>query len=177
MVFQYAVHEFEQYLSDLRAQEDRLLQETQEIQSHISCVEAALEGFMGWKSGNPPRDALSRHSHVQPEDLAHCPTQRAALEQIAWMSDGLVNATDAARVIVEVGKWSGNLGSVGATVYKIMSESNDWKWVEPGVFRLLAYKEHGGNDDELPNPGCSADSALSDEDNVQGADVQKDVLG
>ena len=163
MVVQTAAHEFEQYLSNLRYREEQLLRETQEIREQIGCAEVVLEGFLNWRLKNPPTDAIGRHNHVQPNDIAHCPTQRAALEEIARLSGGLVNATDAARVIVEVGKWSGNLGSVGATVYKIMNESKDWEWVEPGVFRLLVSKEMSGQNDELPDRELTiADNALDE---------------
>ena len=64
MSLQSQAYQFEQYLLDLRGKEERLLRETQEVRDRIACVEVALEGFLEWRSHQPPTDALGRHSHI-----------------------------------------------------------------------------------------------------------------
>ena len=81
-----------------------------------------------------------RHSHIVPGQIRHCHTQHAALQEIARLSDGLVNATDAAPLIMAAGKTqSTERSSVISTLHKYMTDENVWEWHDHGVYRLKAY--------------------------------------
>ena len=133
-----SVRDFEDALQGLCSRRDHLIQETNEIEGEIQVLKEAFEIATQWKEGQTSQSPANRHSHIRPERLSHFPTQHDALMEIARLSDGCANATDAAPLMVEAGLSKGKRRSIISTLHKFQSErTNLWQWVEPGLFRLL----------------------------------------
>ena len=122
------------YLEDEQAQ---LFVQYQELSKKTNAAKLTLDGMEAWQN---PDASLARskqyHAHVKPSDIADCPTQRAALEKIASMSNGIVRTIEAGDLIVQSGLSKGAKASVVATAHRTMSEDEQaWTWIAPGTFQ------------------------------------------
>ena len=129
---------FQRYLHDLHTKEKILTKELESVQHQIRQADEVLSAFGQWSetaSPEAPHDQ-GRHSHIGPDDIAHCPTQHAALQEIARLSGGLANATSAADVLLGAGMTQAKKRSLVSTLGNFLSDEDVWEWVEPGVYRL-----------------------------------------
>ena len=78
------------------------------------------------------------HAHIPPSRLAECPTQMEAFKRIACDSGGTVRVTEASRLIHAAGLSKGKASSVASSMPRKLFESDEWEYLEPGTFRLLA---------------------------------------
>ena len=80
------------------------------------------------------------HSHIDPQELAHCATHILAAKEIAKRSDGRIKLADAARLIYAAGlSEAANYSSVRSSLFSQMSISNEWESEGKGTgfYRLL----------------------------------------
>ena len=80
------------------------------------------------------------HSHIDPQELAHCETHIRAAKEIAKRSDGRIKLADAARLIYAAGlSEAANYSSVRSSLFSQMSISNEWESEGKGTgfYRLL----------------------------------------
>ena len=80
------------------------------------------------------------HSHIDPQELAHCETHILAAKEIAKRSDGRIKLADAARLIYAAGlSEAANYSSVRSSLFSQMSISDDWESEGKGTgfYRLL----------------------------------------
>ena len=108
-------------------------QEIADLQRKIDIVETAMRIFD--ESGS----ALSTVDvDFDVALLGHCRTQREALREIAKLRGGIVRAREAAPLILRAGLSKGKLTSVVSTVHNLLNSGEEWEYVEPGTFRLIA---------------------------------------
>ena len=80
------------------------------------------------------------HSHIDPQELAHCETHIMAAKEIAKRSDGRIKLADAARLIYAAGlSEAANYSSVRSSLFSQMSISDEWESEGKGTgfYRLL----------------------------------------
>ena len=78
------------------------------------------------------------------KDLAGCPSQRRAMYIVGEMNGGIVDLNQAAALVVAAGMSKTNVRTVSATLHNFMSNSPDFEWTSPSLFRLRS-----GDDPEL----------------------------
>ena len=146
------------YVVYLEDEQSRLLAQYQEHSRKTTAAKVTLVGMEAWQD---PDAALSRskqhHSHIKPSDIADCPTQRAALEKIASMSNGIVRTIEVGDLIIQSGLSKGAKASVVATAHRTMSEDEQaWTWIAPGTFQRNAVaqeiRKHIQEDFLAPSP-------------------------
>jgi hypothetical protein len=64
-------------------------------------------------------------------------THIEALTRIAGENDGVVRVTDAKQILLDSGLTKGKLRNVSSHIYHLLSRSEKFERVEPGVFRLV----------------------------------------
>ena len=86
------------YLEDERS---KLLEQYQEHVKKTNAAKTTLVGMETWQNPDAAHERSKQyHSHIQPSDIAECLTQRAALEKIASMSNGIVRTIEAGELII-----------------------------------------------------------------------------
>ena len=86
------------------------------------------------------------HSHISPQDLAHCETIKAAYREIARLSEGFVRYNDAAKLIM-VSKLSSSSDShiFARDLRRWLAGDRDFEHSGPGVYRFLPLAVEGGD--------------------------------
>lgn len=89
-------------------------------------------------------DDTHQGKQFEPSPYRHSGRRRAHIEvarDAALANGGQVHLTSVAKKIISSGMSDTKKpSSVAANLHKAMTKSNDWEWVEPGVFRLLSYE-------------------------------------
>ena len=132
----------ERYLHTLHMRKGKLDKEREDLAQTIEQTEAVLEAYAHWQAQEPSPDSAAEpgrdDSGVTAQDIAHCHTQREALYRVAVSKGGKVNIREAAKLILAAGLSGGKVASINATLHRIVSQSDDWEYVEPGVFKLVS---------------------------------------
>lgn len=148
--------EVEKYLVSLRAEKERLNAEQEKlneefsaVDQQISAIETFSDGFTKWREATSA-ETRGIHSHITARDLAKCRTQQAALEEIARLSGGIANASEAGKLIEKTKLTKGKVSSVISGVHRIMSDKDQWEWISPGTFQRLTplSEKHGDSQPE-----------------------------
>ena len=151
--------ELEQYAATLRAEKERLIGEKETIDREIAVLDqriSTMDAFSGdftkWREGNST-EPKRIHGHISFKDIGKCRTQQAALEEIARLSGGIANATEAGKIIKKTKLTKGKVGSVISSVHRIMSDKEKWEWISPGTFQLLTplSEKQGDSQPEAPS--------------------------
>lgn len=137
-----------------------------EAQADVEEAEKFMARFAEW-ANNLPKDRPNRprrHDHITADDIAHCRTQRAAMREIATLSGGGANPTEAAAIIMEAGLTkSEKPGSLVSTLQKLLSDELEWEWIDYGVYKLREFEapelEEIEDSEELAASSLSADAA------------------
>ena len=137
MATNWSLKSLDAYVIYLEDKQSQVLEQYYELSRKTDAAKITLDGMEAWQN---PDAALVRskqyHSHVKPSDIADCSTQRAALEKIALMSNGIVRVIEAGELIVQSGLSKGAKASVVATAHRTMSEDEQgWTWIAPGTFQ------------------------------------------
>ena len=112
---------YDHLLRDLCAREETLTQELEDVRGRIETTKKFRDVFDTWKAETPLEHTGKAgrrrwHSHLGPQDIAHCTTQHEALKCIARLSGGLVNPTEAAQIVRDVGLSQGKRSSTISTL-------------------------------------------------------------
>ena len=83
------------------------------------------------------------------QDIAHCRTQREASYVIAKKNAREIDLTSAAVVIQEAGLSKGMLSTVVSSLHHFMTHSDDWNWIGPSRFELVADPESERSADSM----------------------------
>ena len=165
---QATIKSLDDYVVYLEEQQDELWTTYQAHQRKTTAAKITLEGFADWQNPELARERSALyHAHIKPEDLTGCKTQRAALEQIALISDGMVKVVEASQLILDAGLSKGRKASVIATSHRTMTEDEKtWTWVAPGLFsyNLPAQRQadlHGSPVLQIAAPNGSSPNILS----------------
>ena len=168
--------EMEKYAAALRAEKERLNAEKEKIDGEIAVVDqliSTMENFSGdftkWREANST-ESKGIHSHISERDIRKCRTQQTALEEIARLSGGIANATEAGKLIHKTKLTNGKVGSVVSGVHRIMSDKDQWEWISPGTFRRLTPLSEKSGDSQpeaaaevSPEPSSEAPAEPSSE--------------
>ncbi|MCE2501846.1 MAG: hypothetical protein J4G13_13435 [Dehalococcoidia bacterium] len=84
-------------------------------------------------------ESVLYHAHILPSRLADCQTQMAAFRQIAIDSGGIVRVSEASRLVHAAGLSKGKVSSIASSIPKKFLESDEWEYMEPGTYRLVAH--------------------------------------
>ena len=127
-------------LAQLRSEREQLKKRMREelaaLEDKINAVETTLALLT-----RAPAAPGAPKPHVTAADLAGSRSQMDALKRIAGLGDGMVNASEAARLLLEAGMAKGKLRNVVAHIYKLLKGSDEWEWVSPGNFRLRSEQQ------------------------------------
>ena len=137
MTIPFTESTYDHLLHDLCVQEEILTQELEVVRKKLQTTRDFKDLFEAWcveKSPGPTTGG--RHGHIEPHDIAHCPTQQEALKYIARLSGGLVNPTEAASLVLAAGLSNGKRSSVVSTLSGYLSKGDAWEWMDAGVYRL-----------------------------------------
>ena len=107
------------------------------IKKITACAEAMAIFAEVNQSAKP---SFGIHSHIDPQELAHCETHILAAKEIAKRSGGRIKLADAARLIYAAGlSEAANYSSVRSSLFSQMSISNEWESEGKGTgfYRLL----------------------------------------
>lgn len=126
-----------QLIADQRAEKRKLEGSIQEqlekVESRISALETTLDIY---EESNRFPSKRSKFP-VSPEEVrANTRTQMEALRFIARHNEGKVNYAQARDILVEARMTKGKSRNVASHLYNLMAESDEWKKVSPGTFRL-----------------------------------------
>ena len=129
---------YERLVLDLHAREEELEKELADVRERKEVAEKFRHVFDAWAAEKVPEPAGEgkRHSHLGPQDIAHCTSQHEALKEIARLSGGLVNPTEAASIVLDAGLSRGKKSSVVSTLSGYLAKDDIWEWVDAGVYRL-----------------------------------------
>lgn len=100
-------------------------------------------------------------SGVSVRDLAGCRTQQEGLRKIAELTDGVIRVNDVADLLIAAGLASGLPSSAVSSAHRVMTNSPDWEWVAPGVFRLNSVVPRSGTNRASSSPSPRRRAALS----------------
>ena len=148
MTLSRTVEDIERYVQELHREEkfhrgraDKFAAQRTKAEEALRALRELSVEFKEWNDqAIERRNRLKRHGHVTPEHIAHLDTQHAALQEIARLSDGLVNPTEAAHIVMEAGMTkSERHGSLVSTLQKLLAEGDTWEWVDAGVYRLKGF--------------------------------------
>ena len=109
--------------------------EIAELQQKIDAVELVREMF---QEVSPDGNGVAVLD-IDIDLIKDCRTQREALKEIARQSQGVVRVREVPSVLKAAGLSNAKPASISSTSYNIMSNSDDWEYVEPGKFRLVNY--------------------------------------
>ena len=79
--------------------------------------------------------------NVTLSDLAGCPSQRKAMYIVGEMNGGVIDLNQAAALVVAAGMSKTGVRTVSASLHNFMSNSEDFEWTAPSMFRLKAETE------------------------------------
>ena len=114
-----------------------------EAQAQLEHAKRFIARFTEWKDGVPGvgTQNTKRHGHISSGELAHCKTQAEALREIARLSGGYCNATEAAPIVIEAGLTSSKkLNSVASTLQKALAKEGEWEKASRGLYLLKQYQ-------------------------------------
>ena len=125
------------YVVHLEERQAELWLSFQEARSKTNAAKMTLAGMEEWENpGAAEGRPKQYHAHIGREDIIDCKTQRAALEKIASMSQGIVRTGEAADLILAAELSKGTKATVVATSHRTMTEDEQsWTWIAPGTFR------------------------------------------
>ena len=134
-------------ITNLVAELDRLCTVKEAITSELDSVEdliATLTRFIAILSDEELPDATLQIDAADEvlcgkatvADIAHCSSQRQALYVIAERNDGVLMLNAASALIVAAGKSRSTARIVSGSLHSFLSQSNDFEWIGPSVFRL-----------------------------------------
>ena len=129
------VKEFKELTDRLRQEETRLNNELEEVTRKRTAVEAAVDVYIEWQTSEDRSEPAIDPLVVL---IKNCKTQKEALYEIARMQGGMINVTKAGKLMRASGltRSGGKPRSVVSTLYRMVSEGEDWEYVGPGTFRL-----------------------------------------
>ena len=136
MILQSTIEDLKRYVQELREKVELYDRLANEMREQLGEAEKFVEGLIERGEGVPSirPSAKMLHSHITTNDVAHCTTQRTALEEIARLSGGLVNPTEAAVIIMDAGMTrSKERRTVVSTLQKLVAEEDTWEWSDSGV--------------------------------------------
>ena len=143
--------DFEAVWQRVSDREKILIQELEEVRRDKDDLQHYKDLREKWNGGGQspiPGRSGGRHSHLRVEDLSGCSTQHEALERIAQLSGGLVNPTEASRLIWDAGlSKATKLNSIVSTVSGYLLKGDMWERADTGVYRLKKC-----NDDRFADP-------------------------
>lgn len=122
-----------------------LEQELVRVKNEMAACELLLSNHK--TNGNAKGSETLAHAHIRPNTLVRCTSHMDAFREIARRSGGVVRMSEAGRLVKEAGLTKGKASSITSSMYTRLNASDEWEYVEPGTFRLLAYV----NDDPEPN--------------------------
>ena len=141
---------YERLMLDLHAREEHLEKELADVRERKEVAEKFRHVYDAWAAEKVPEPTSEgkRHNHLGPQDITHCTSQHEALKEIARLSGGLVNPTEAASIVLDAGLSRGKKSSVVSTLSGYLSKDDTWEWVDAGVYRLreTAPVDEGGPD-------------------------------
>ncbi len=149
MTAQFTSTDFLRYLKSLHDQATDLRKQLSCVDKKIQNVAQIMSNVSEWNRDNPPIIGSDRHGHIKPDQVAHCTSQNAALQEIARLSGGLANPSSAADIIIAAGKTNGTKRGLVSTLSGFTSDEETWEWVEPGVYRL---KDYSPPEDSVEEP-------------------------
>ena len=157
----------------LYAREEELTRELADVQDRIETAKKYKSIFDAWsvEKSHESADENGKHGHLGPQDIAYCTTQHEALKQIARLSGGLVNPTEAASIVLDAGLSQGKKSSVVSTLSGYTSNEDVWEWVDAGLYRLREFATGEGAESALDSPDPLASPAPPDAE-VSAASVQ-----
>ena len=125
-------------LTDLQAQVARMRAYSEDLESVRDALDYAIDANERLIETLPVLDRVGERGTVRVEDIRGCASQRDALRYIAHRNNGVVRLNGAVDLIMEAGLTSGKRSSLRASLYNYVNDSNDWEFVDRGVFRLLS---------------------------------------
>ena len=126
-------------LNDIRALIAQLTEEASVLEKQLERVRYTLE------AAQHIRDVFSREERtidpsfveISPDEVRACASQREVLHLYARTHGGVVHVGRVARMIFDSGISKGKYSSIRSTIHNKMTKlSDEWEWVEPGIFRL-----------------------------------------
>ena len=138
-------------IAELRMESETLRERASALESEAVVYEQALALADGRSE-----DESMQVGNVAIDDLKECKSQRDALYLIATANGGVVNATEAGKLIFRSGLSRGKQKSVISTAHRFLTDSEDWDWVGAGTFRLKSSEPTDSrqieDDDEMGEP-------------------------
>jgi hypothetical protein len=132
MVSSTTLNELLEVLAGLTDEEERLRAQLAEIARRKEAVQLTIDVC---SEHAPDRTATTPPPNGWAKRLAGL-TQKDALRVIAQEYGGLLKVTEAKRILVTYGLAKGKPRYVRGHLYNLLSESDEYEHVEPGVYRL-----------------------------------------
>ena len=142
MILQSTIDDLKRHIQDLRGKIELHEGLATAMRGQLEEAEKFVEGLIERGEGVPSTrpNAKKLHGHLTPSHIAHCTTQRTALEEIAKLSRGLANPTEAAIIIMDAGmSKSKERSSLVSTLQKLLGDEDVWEWRDAGVYRLKGF--------------------------------------
>ena len=118
-------------VANLRADQEHVRQEITRLEHQIEAALTTLHLLTNEEETSTPS------VHVASiEDVKGCSSHRNALDKIESI-DGQVNASAAARLLIQAGLSMSKPRNLTSSLYNIMQKSDEWEWVSPGTFERV----------------------------------------
>ena len=162
-------------LQDLRKIWEEANRKTQMLEEELAqsrAEQAACELIISLHTvkDNAVGQANLHHAHILPSLLMNCATHEEAFREIAQRSYGTVRVSEASRLVHAAGLSKGKASSIVSSMSTRLANSDDWEYVDPGTFRLLAYESMDISSPE-PNDDDIRDEQWPEESLPTGDDV------
>lgn len=139
-------------IADLKVRLARIHSEVEKIKSRLTELaeqEQNLAGTIAYLESEEPIEVTTPSA-----DVVDFSGARNLEERIRIIADfdpsGIVRVTDAVDLILRSGVSKASRRSLSSSMYKTLNASNDWEWLNPGIFRLVQPPVQGALPDQYP---------------------------
>ncbi len=128
-------------VSQLRSQKMALHKQLELIDGDLGALERTLNLLYGNELPNKTDDTTQLKFIDDVNSISNARNQMEAIKIIACQNNWMVNATKVSDILIRAGKAKGKRRNLVATIYSMLSNSDEWEKVSPGTFRLVTPAE------------------------------------
>ena len=129
----------------LGANVEILKQQYETAKSDYHSVVRAMELLDTFDAGDTETDDLNISSHEI--DFTGALNIASRMERIAEKSNGRVNCTKAAEILIDSGQSLSKKRNLVASIYRTLSANDRWERVSPGTFQFLCAEHNASQGD------------------------------